>query len=154
MSTGNEKAKSLDELRVYAPSRGNLALKSEALPRTRVAEPKPYEPVRRPKLTPVAPRPKRKTLLEVLREYKFLPKTLAVVVILAMAAALIVTISGFNNISAAQKEINNLSKKVSQMESAVEKTNVDLLFSIDIDAAHAAAEEAGMSYPTAENYGR
>lgn len=153
MSTGNDKVRSLREIRVYAPSRGNLALQSEALPRTRVAEPKPY-PERRPKLTPVAPRPKRRTLAQILREYKVFPKLAAVICIAAIAAALIITVSGFNTISETQKEINRLSKKVSEMEKTVEKTGVDLLFSIDLSAAHEAARANGMSYPTAQNYGR
>lgn len=141
------KKKSLDAIRVYAPSRGNLAIESEALPYTRVAEPAPAAAPRRPKLVPLAPAKKRHTLLDTVREYKVLPKTGAVALILAMAFALIFTLSGFNNISAAQKEINSLTKQVSEMEKGVEKANVDLLFALDPAAAHDAARAAGMSYP-------
>ena len=145
--------KSLDAIRVYAPSRGNLAVKSEALPYTRVAEPVPAEPRRRPQLVPAAPAKRRRTLLETLREYKALPKTAAVVMVLAVAFALIVTISGFNTISAAQKEINALNKRVAEMENVVERTNVEYLFSIDIGSAHDAANAAGMAYPGSGNIG-
>lgn len=154
MSTDSSKRKSLDEIRVYAPSRGNLALASETLPRTRVAEPSPVRPARKPRLVPVPAKPRRRTLSELVREYKVLPKAAAAIAILAVAFALIVTVSGFNTISATQKEINKLEKKVSDMESTVEKAGVDLLFSIDPEAAHNAAREAGMLYPTARNYGR
>lgn len=160
MSTGNANRYQEDEFRVFAPGRstttvnGNLAMKPEALPRTRVAEPLPARPERRPHLVPVRPKEKRRTLPQLIRDYKVVPKTMAAAVVLAMAFAMIFMISGFNNISVAQKEINRLSKKVSEMESAVEKTGVDLLFSIDAGAAHDAARDAGMSYPTARNYGR
>ena len=161
MSTGNASRNQTNEFRVYAPGRtrtvvnGNLAVKSEALPRTRVAEPLPNEPARRPRLVPVKqPKQQRRTLPELVRDYKVVPKAMAVAVVLAMAFALIFMISGFSNISAAQKEINRLSKKVTEMERAVEKTNVDLLFSIDAGAAHDAARDAGMSYPAARNFGR
>ena len=149
----SNKKKSLDAIRVYAPSRGSLALDSEALPYTRVAEPAPAAAPRRPKLVPLAPAKKRHTLLDTMREYKVLPKTAAVVCILAMAFALIFTLSGFNNISASQKEINKLSKQVSEMEKNVEKANVDLLFSLDLASAHEAARDAGMSYPGTGNAG-
>lgn len=143
-----ERRRNLDALRVYAPSRGNLAIKSEALPATRVAEPSPSrEPRRRPTLVPRKPAVRRRTLADVLRENKVLPKTAAVVCVLAMAMALIVMLSGYNNISAAQKEINSLSKRVDDMESVVEKTNVEYLFAIDAGSAHDAASEAGMNYP-------
>lgn len=158
MSTGNARNSSLEDLRVFAPGRtvtnGNLALNSEALPRTRIAEPKPAQPARRPQLVPVRPKEKRRTLAQVIREYRVIPKTFAVAAVLAAAFALIFMISGFNNISAVQKDINRLSNKVSEMERAVEKTNVDLLFSIDAGAAHEAAQNAGMDYPTAQNFGR
>ncbi len=161
MSTGNANRNQADEFRVFAPGRtrtvvnGNLAVKSEALPRTRVAEPLPAQPARRPRLVPVKqPKQKRRTLPELIRDYKVVPKTMAVALVLAIAFATIFMISGFNNISVTQKEINRLSRKVSEMEKAVEKTNVDLLFSIDAGAAHDAAQDAGMSYPAAQNYGR
>lgn len=147
--------KSLDTIRVYAPSRGNLAIQSESLPYTRVAEPSPVRPApgRRPTLVPKAPAKKRRTLADTLREYKVLPKAAAIACILSMAFALIFMLSGFNDISAAQKEINKLNQRVSEMESVVEKTNVDYLFSIDIGAARAAAGEAGMTYAVKSNPG-
>ena len=146
--------KSLDAIRVYAPSHGNLAVETEALPYTRVAEPLPKtEPRRRPYLVP-QPQHKRHTLADTLREYKVLPKVGAFACVVAMALALIVMLSGYNTIAAAQKEINSLTKRVSEMESLVEKANVDYLFSIDINSAHDAARAAGMSYPAAGNIGR
>ncbi len=148
------KRKSLEALRVYAPSRGNLAIESEALPYTRVAEPAPgYEPRRRPTLVPKAPARKKRTLAQVLRENKVVSKLAAVGCVLAVAMALIVMISGYKNISAAQKEINELSKRVSEMESSVEKTNVEYLFSIDVGSATDAAGSAGMTYPAAGGAG-
>ena len=146
MATGKERVKSLDELRVYAPSRGNLAYQSEAIPHVRTAEPAPDRPIRKPDLRPVAPRPRRRSLFELLRDYKILPKIAAVAAILAVAGVLIVTVSGYNRISAAKRENNKLSKKVIEMEKAVEKAKVDLLFSIDQEAAQEAAQEAGMQY--------
>ena len=153
MSTGNANRSSVEEIRVYAPSRGNLALKAETLPRTRVAEPLPDRPSR-PRLRPVKPRQKRRTAIGLLRDYKVIPKTAAVAAVLVVAFAMIFMISGFSGISAAQKQINKLEKQISELESAVEKTNVDLLFSIDAESAHEAARNAGMSYPTSANFGR
>ncbi|MCR5808462.1 MAG: hypothetical protein K6G56_02755 [Clostridiales bacterium] len=154
MPENNRGRKNLDAIRVYAPSRGNLAVSSEALPYTRVAEPLPKtEPRRRPVLVPNAPAKKRRTLADLLREYKFLPKLGAVVCVLAVAFSLIVMLSGFNSISAAQKDLNSLSKRVSEMENVVEKTNVEYLFSIDIGSAHDAATAAGMSYAVNPNAG-
>lgn len=147
--------KSLDAIRVYAPSHGNLAIETEALPYTRVAEPLPRtEPRRRPYLVPNAPQPRRRTLADILREYKVLPKAAAFVCVAAMAFALIVMLSGYNNIAAAQKEINSLNKRVAEMENLVEKTNVDYLFSVDINSAHDAAREAGMTYPVTGSIGK
>ncbi len=149
------KRKSLEALRVYAPSRGNLAIESESLPYTRVAEPLPKtSPRRRPALVPKAPAERRRSLAEVFRANKVLAKTTAVIGILAVALALLVMISGYNKITAAQKEINNLSREVSEMESSVEKANIEYLFSIDIGSAHDAANAAGMRYPVSGNVGR
>ena len=140
--------KNIDALRVYAPSRGNLAIESEALPYTRVAEPSPKYSPRRPKLVPVKkPAVKKQTFADVLRENKVLSKVLAVGCVLAVALALIVMLSGYNSISAAQRDINSLSKRVDDMMSSVEKTNVEYLFSIDVGSAHDAAGSAGMFYP-------
>ena len=141
------KRKNLEALRVYAPSRGNLAIDSEALPYTRVAEPAPArQPRRRPALVPVAPAQKRRTLAEVIRENKRIAKSVSVICVLAAAFALIVMLHGYNDISAAQKEINELSTRVSDMEGVVEKANVEYLFSIDVGSAREAAGTAGMTY--------
>ena len=149
MPETTNKRKNIDALRVYAPSRGNLAIESEALPYTRVAEPSPkQQPRRRPTLVPVRkPAQKKQTFADVLRENRVLTKVLAVGCVLAIALALIVMLSGYNSISAAQREINELSKRVAGMESSVEKTNVEYLFSIDAGSAHDAAGSAGMTYP-------
>ena len=141
------KRKNLEALRVYAPSRGSLAIDSEALPYTRVAEPAPARsPRRRPSLVPVAPAEKRRTLADVVRENKLIAKAASVICVLAAAFALIVMLHGYNGISAAQKEINELSGRVTKMESVVEKTNVEYLFSIDVGSARDAAGAAGMTY--------
>lgn len=148
------KRRNLDTIRVYAPSRGSLAIESEALPYTRVAEPAPgYEPRRRPTLVPKAPAKKKRSLAQVLKENRVTSKLAAVGCVLAVAMALIVMLSGYNNISAAQKEINELSKRVATMESSVEKTNVDYLFSIDDASAHEAAGSAGMTFPVSGGAG-
>lgn len=141
------KRKNLEALRVYAPSRGNLAIDSEALPYTRVAEPAPARPARRrPSLVPAAPSQEKRTFADVVRENKLVAKVVSVVCILAAAFALIFMIHGYNGISAAQKEINELSKRVADMEGVVEKTNVEYLFSIDVGSAREAAGAAGMTY--------
>ena len=63
-------------------------------------------------------------------------------------------IHGYNGISAAQREINSLSKQVAEMEGVVEKTNVEYLFSIDVSSARDAAGAAGMTYSRAGGSGR
>ena len=150
MPESTNRRKNLDALRVYAPSRGNLAIDSEALPYTRVAEPTPEsKPRRRPALAPVRNKPavKKQSLAEAAKENKVFYKLIAVACVLAVALALIVMLSGYNSISAAQRELNDLSKRVAGMESMVEKTNVEYLFSIDAASSHEAANIAGMTYP-------
>ena len=113
----------------------------------RVAEPAPARsPRRRPSLVPVAPAKKRRTLADVVRENKLIAKAASVICVLAAAFALIVMLHGYNGISAAQKEINELSGRVTKMEGVVEKTNVEYLFSIDVGSARDAAGAAGMTY--------
>ena len=63
------------------------------------------------------------------------------------AAALIVTVSGYNNISAVQKQINDLNESVSRMQIDVKSAERTYLESIDTEAAQRAAADAGMSYP-------
>lgn len=148
--------KNIDALRVYAPSRGNLAIDTESLPRTHVAEPahKPEPRRPRPYLVPKAPETRRRTLADILREYKVIPKAGFVALVLAVAFALIIMLSGYNDISAAQKRINALDSKVSELQSAVDKTKVDYLFSIDLGSAREAAAQAGMTYPALGSAGR
>lgn len=154
MPETSKERKSLEAIRVYAPSRGNLAVSSEALPYTRVAEPLPKtEPRRRPVIVPSAPAKERRSLIDTAREYKLLPKLAAFLCVLAMAFSLIVMLSGYNRISAAQKDLNSLNKRVTEMENVVEKTNVEYLFSIDVGSAHDAASAAGMSYAVGGNTG-
>ena len=140
------KRKRLEDIRVYSPSRGNLAIKSEALPYTRVAEPETAAP-RRPVLVPAAPADKRRTLLDLLRERKVFAKTAAIACVFVAAAALIVTVSGYNNISAVQKQINDLNESVSRMQIDVKSAERTYLESIDTEAAQRAAADAGMVYP-------
>lgn len=149
--------RNLDAIRVYAPSRGNLAIDTESLPRTRVAEPvKKPEPRRpRPYLVPKqAPAVRRRTLADILREYKVAPKAGFVALVVAVAFALIVLLSGYNDLSAAQKRINALDDQVTKLQSVVEKTKVDYLFSIDLGSAREAATQAGMTYPALGSDGR
>ena len=154
MPETSRERKNLEAIRVYAPSRGSLAVSSEALPYTRVAEPLPKtEPRRRPVIVPAAPKEERRSLLDTMREYKLLPKLAAFICVVAMAFSLIVMLSGYNAVSAAQKDLNSLNKRVTEMENVVEKTNVEYLFSIDIGSAHDAAAAAGMSYAVNGNTG-
>ena len=143
MPEPSNKRKSLDTLRVYAPSRGSLAVETEALPVTRVAEPLPARQ-RRPKLVAL-PQKKRRTFADVLREHKVLQRAAMLVSIFAVAFALVV--SGYNRISAAQRDLNSLSKQAEKLKNSVEQTNIDLLFSISSASPQDAAEAAGMSYP-------
>ena len=152
----SNKRKSRDAIRVYAPSRGNLAIKEETLPVTRVAEPTPRRqaPRRpRPHLVPKAPARKRRTLTELLREFKVVPKAAFLAVVLAAAAMLLFSISGSKNIASVQKEINDLQKEITDLQSVVDKTSVDYLFSIDIGSARGAAAAAGMAYPVSGGSG-
>lgn len=142
-----------ETIRVYAPSRGNLALAPEAAPRTRVAA----EPVKKPRRSP-APKQavpeakvRRRTLAETMRAYKVLPKFAAVLCVGIATSAMLFVIMRYSRISSAYNEVNELSSQIENMEKAVEKANVDYLFSIDIDAAHDAARAAGMVYPTVDN---
>lgn len=146
----SNKRKSLDAIRVYAPSRGNLAIKEETLPITRVAEPSPSRPEPRrprPRLVPKAPAKKRRTFAQFVREFKVVPKAAFLTFVLAAAFMLLFSLSGSKNIAAAQREINELRNEISDLQSVVDKTSVDYLFSIDISSARGAAAAAGMSYP-------
>lgn len=138
--------KRLEDIRVYSPSRGNLAIKSEALPYTRVAEPEKAVP-HRPVLVPTAPAEKKLSVLDRIRERRLFAKAAAIVCVFVAAAALIITVSGYNNISAVQKQINELNESVSQMQVNVNSAERTYLESIDTEAAQRAAADAGMSYP-------
>ena len=144
-------------IRVYAPSRGNLALQPEAVPQTRVAEPvrrpvrKP-QPAERPLVKPGTQK-SRRTFAEVWRAYNVTPKLMAVLCVCAAAGAMLFMVRRYSRISAMQSDINKLSQQISEMESHIEKANVDYMFSIDIDAAHNAARAAGMVYPDSESFG-
>ena len=150
--SNSSKRKSLEDLRVYAPSRGSLAIETEALPYTRVAEPLPAQPRRRPKLVAL-PKTEKRTFADVLRENKVLSRAAALVCVFAVALALVFTLMGYNKVSAAQRELNALSKQATELENSVEKTNIDLLFSINAGSAQDAAEAAGMTYPVTGNAG-
>lgn len=139
------KRKRLEDIRVYSPSRGNLAIKSEALPQPLLAEPE--KAPRRPVLVPVAPAPEKRSLLDILRENKLLTKAAALICVFAAAAALIITVAGYNNISAVQKQINELNESVSEMQVNVQNAERSYLMSIDTEAAQEAATDAGMRYP-------
>gem|GEM_PF-274513 len=146
-----------EPIRVYAPSRGNLAVKSEAAPATRVAEPA-RRPVRRPApqtrpLVDPKQAQKRRTLADVWRAYKITPKLFAVLCVGAAAASLLFMMKRYSRISAVQREINELSGRIVEMEKGVERTDIEYMFSIDIGAAHDAARQAGMVYPVAEGIG-
>jgi cell division protein FtsL len=153
----SNKRKSLDAIRVYAPSRGNLAIKEETLPQTHVAEPSPRkaEPRRqRPRLVPKAPAKKRRTLTQLIREFKVFPKLAFLAFVLTAAFCFLFMLSGSKDIAAAQKDINDLQEQISDLQSVVDKTNVDYLFSIDISSARGAAAAAGMAYPVSGVSGR
>lgn len=144
-------------IRVYAPSRGNLALQPDAAPATRVAE-----PIRRPARKPapaerplVSPKQKRqtRTLGEIWRAYNITPKLFATVCVCLAAGAMLFMIRRYSRIAAVQSDINRLSKQITEMENSIDKTNVDYMFSIDIDAAHNAARAAGMVYPDSGSFG-
>lgn len=142
------KRKNLDALRVYAPSRGNLAIENEALPYTRVAEPATKVDIRhRPFIVPKPVSVPKKTIAEHIKDNHVFAKLTAVLCVCLVALSLLVMISGYNSISAAQREMNALTKRVADMESIVEKTNVEYLFSIDVNSAHEAAGSVGMIYP-------
>lgn len=144
-------------IRVYAPSRGNLALQPEAVPATRVAEPA-RRPVRKPQ---PAERPavrtetkkQRRTLAQIWKAYKVTPKIIAVCCVCLAAGAMLFMVRRYSRIASVQSDINRLSSQISQLESSIEKTNVDYMFSIDIGAAHNAARAAGMVYPDSESFG-
>ena len=144
-------------IRVYAPSRGNLALAPEAVPSTRVAEPV-RRPVRKPQpAARPAERPEskkqRRTLIDILRAYKVLPKLLAVLCVCLAAGAMLFMIRRYSRIAAVQSDINELNVRIAELESEIDKANVDYMFSIDIDAAHDAARAAGMVYPDSGSFG-
>ena len=92
MPEANRRNTPNEPIRVYAPSRGNLAMRPEAVPATRVAE-----PARRPNPT-VRPHrkgqeaPARRTLAQLWREYKVAPVLAVFCCIFAAAGALLVMI--------------------------------------------------------------
>lgn len=145
----NNEQESFDELRVFAPSRGNLAVKEESLPYTHVAEPVtvPMKPrrVKSPK------KEERVTVAMFLRNAKAMKKVCITAVVLAVAAALIITVSGYNRIAEEQKRINALRDRVEELSVIVE---TDSKFPVDFGAARQAAQDAGMVYPSSANYGR
>lgn len=144
-------------IRVYAPSRGNLALQPEPVPSTRVAEPvrrpvrKP-QPAQRPLVLPQTKK-HRRTLADIWKAYKVTPKLIALLCVFIAAGSMLFMVRRFSRISAMQTDINRLSGKISELESSIEKDNVEYMFSIDIGAAHNAARAAGMVYPDSGNIG-
>ena len=155
MSMPENRRNTTEPIRVYAPSRGNLAIQPERIPSTRVAE-----PARRPRPeTTVRPlrkgseSPASRNLLKLWRDWRIAPKLAAFVCVCLAAAAMLFMLRRYSRISAVQTDINKLSKQIAQMEDSIERANVNYMSSIDIGAAHDAATEAGMVYPGAGSYG-
>ena len=146
-----------EPIRVYAPSRGNLAMQPDYVPATRVAEPV-RKPARRPQTTErplVDPKTtrKRRTLAQVWRAYGVTPKLIAVAYICVAAASMLFMLKRYNRISSVQRDINKLHGQIQELEFAVERTNNEYMSSIDIGAAQNAARDAGMVYPGAAGIG-
>ncbi len=140
-----------EPIRVYAPSRGNLAEQPEYSPVTRVAEPvrrpsRRPQPDQRPLVSPKTAK-KRRSLAEVWRAYKVTPKAAAVLCILLAAAAMLFVLRRYDRITAVQHEIIDLGNRIEQLQNEVERTGNEYNSSIDINAAHEAARAAGMVYP-------
>ncbi len=131
-----------ENLRVYAPSRGNLAVDMNAIPATRIAKQQEPESHRNNK-----PRREHRSLLQLMREHKVLPRTVAVLSICAVMGVMLFVMSRYNAIAQGHSELNELSERIEMMQQQVEKANVDYLFAIDINAARDAARSAGMEYP-------
>ena len=152
MPDSNKRAASNHPLRVYAPSRGNLAIQ-EAVPATRVAEPaRRPNPAVRPDRRPVEEQRPR-SLVQLWRDYKVGPKLAIFCCVFAVAGALLFTVRRYSRISAVQSDINELKAQIEQMEITLDSIDVEYMSGVNINAAHSAAEQAGMVYPRSGNYG-
>ncbi len=158
MPEANRRNTPNEPIRVYAPSRGNLAIQPERNPATRVAE-----PVRRPRQEPAvrpltpgkdAVSPSHRRFAQIWREYRVTPKLAAFACVCLAAGAMLFMLRRYSRISAVQRDINSLSKEITRMEDSIEQANVSFMSSVDIGAAHDAATEAGMVYPGADSFGR
>ncbi|MCH5278606.1 MAG: hypothetical protein J1E60_02325 [Christensenellaceae bacterium] len=144
----------VEPMRVYAPSMGQLAYKTDtAYSSARLAA----QPVRRVEPTPAAPKPRRVQkpnkqhvpLSEFLRVNHVYSRVAACALVAAVAVAALFTLLGYESISNAQKEINHLNKQIEQTNTLLDELNMEYLFSLDVTAAQAAAEAAGMTKASA-----
>ena len=69
------------------------------------------------------------------------------------AAALMFVMKRYDRITEVQREIIDLGDRIEEMENAVERTGNEYMSSININAAHSAARNAGMVYPGATGSG-
>ena len=104
--------------RVYAPSDGTLAYRTDYAYRTAQLAAQPAarpEHHTRPE-TQQRPRRRHISLIGIARQNKFLPKLLAVCCIAAVAAFAVLTVVRFANIANIQSDINELNGRIAAAE--------------------------------------
>lgn len=109
--------------RVYAPSSGSLAYRSDYAYRTAQLSTAPKrrpEPAVEPRpQTPARPRRRHISLIGIARQNRFLPKLFAVCCIAAVAAFAALTVVRFADIAHVQAEINNLNSRIEATERSI-----------------------------------
>lgn len=136
--------------RVYSHSRQATA---EALPRQPYAE--PGEQAQTPQMPRQAKQPASKTRVNKglsprqRRKQRLMPMVFSVVGVFAIAAMLIGVINRYAAIALAYSAVNDLEDGIEESERNIAALNVQLNNALDINAARAAALEAGLWYPDA-----
>ena len=108
--------------RVYAPSNGSLAYRTDYAYRTAqlAAQPKRRpEPALEPHIG-TKPKQRRVSLIEIARRNKFFPKLLAVMCVFAVAAVAVFTVVRFVNIAGIQANINELNAQIEATQRSID----------------------------------
>ncbi|MBQ3200540.1 MAG: hypothetical protein IJB22_01355 [Clostridia bacterium] len=137
--------------RVYSHSRQATAEALPQQPYTASPEEQPTtKPVRQAGQPAVRTRVNKGLSPRRRRKQRIAPMVLSVVGVFAIAAMLIGVITRYASIALAYSAVNDLEDSIEESERNIAALNVQLNNALDINAARAAALEAGLWYPAAD----
>lgn len=132
-----------NEVYEYAPTRVYSYSRSAAA----VAEPQRKEPAQK---NGKKPEQKQKTRAAVQAKPQIKRAVLSMTAVAMVAAVMLFVITRYAAINKSYSALNEMKDNITAIEQEIEMLNVKLNTSVSLEAARAAAVEAGMGYPTEE----